>query len=144
VNIEIKNLPGEADFDPSEGIADDVIARLTARGELGDPRILVSSFHRPTIDHIRAMAPQVATGWLLGDGREIEARVQRAAELGHRAVHPHHLYVNEALVELAHAAGLEVITWTCDEPDRLRWLASTGVDAIIANDPAAGLRALGR
>ncbi len=36
------------------------------------------------------------------------------------AVHPHHPFVDEAFVARAHAAGLAVNTWTCDDPDRIR------------------------
>lgn len=144
VNIEIKNLPGEADFDDTEWVADAVVALLAERGELDDGRILVSSFHRPTIDHVHRRAPQLATAWVLAELRDPDAVISRTAELGHVAIHPHHAFVNEALVDAAHAAGLAVNTWTCDDPDRIRWLASVGVDAIVANDPAAALRALGR
>ena len=144
VNVEIKNLPGEPDYDEGESVADAVVALLGERGELGDGRVLVSSFHRPTIDRVRELAPELATGWLLLGGEAPARRVPQAAALGYRAIHPHHLVVNEELVELAHAAGVAVNTWTCDDPDRIRWLASIGVDSIIANDPAAALRALGR
>jgi glycerophosphoryl diester phosphodiesterase len=50
--------------------------------------------------------------------------------------------VNEDLVHLAHQAGLAVNTWTCDEPERIRWLADIGVDAVVTNVPAIARRAL--
>jgi glycerophosphoryl diester phosphodiesterase len=34
--------------------------------------------------------------------------------------------------------------WTCDDPDRIRWLADVGVDAIVTNVPDVALAALGR
>jgi glycerophosphoryl diester phosphodiesterase len=144
VNIEIKNLPGEGDFDDTEPVAAALVRLLEDRGELHDGRILVSSFHRPSIDRVRQLAPGLATGWLVLDAREPAPLIDRAATLGHAAIHPHHLFVSEALVAAAHGAGLAVNTWTCDDPDRQRWLADVGVDAIICNDPAAALRALGR
>jgi glycerophosphoryl diester phosphodiesterase len=52
--------------------------------------------------------------------------------------------VNEDLVIAAHAAGLAVNTWTCDDPDRIRWLADLGVDAVVTNVPDVALTALGR
>jgi glycerophosphoryl diester phosphodiesterase len=39
---------------------------------------------------------------------------------------------------------LAVNTWTCDEPERIRWLAELDVDAVITNAPDVALRALGR
>ena len=120
------------------------MALLTARGELGDGRNLVSGFHLPTIDRVHELAPGLATGWLLGFVDDMAPLVDKAAEHGHVAVHPHHVFVNEDLVERAHAAGLAVNTWTCDDPERIRWLADLGVDAVITNEPDVALAALGR
>ena len=68
-------------------------------------------------------------------GEESESR-------GHVAVHPHHAFVTPALVHAAHAAGLVVNTWTCDDPDRIRWLAAIGVDGIVTNVPDVARAAL--
>src|SRR3546814_3196986 len=53
-------------FDPTEQVAEAVVALLAERGELDDGRILVSSFHLPTIDRVHELAPDLATAWLLG------------------------------------------------------------------------------
>ena len=144
VNVEIKNWPADGDFDPGEQLAADVVALLDARDELAGGRILVSSFHQPTIDRVRDLAPALPTGWLLGVAGDLRPLVDRAAAAGHVAVHPHHALVDEALVGHAHEAGLAVNTWTCDEPERIRWLADLGVDAVITNTPDVALAALGR
>jgi glycerophosphoryl diester phosphodiesterase len=144
VNVEIKNWPEDRDFDVTERLADEVVELLSARGELDDGRMLVSSFHLPTIDRVHALAPRLATGWLLGLVESPHDLVARAADRGHVAVHPHHAFVNEDLVRVAHEAGVAVNTWTCDEPERIRWLAAVGVDAVITNVPAVALGALGR
>jgi len=144
VNVEIKNWTEDRDFDPSERLAAAVVDLLRRRGELDDGRILVSSFHLPTIDRVHELAPGLATGWLLGLVENPHDLVGRAAERGHVAVHPHHLFVNEDFVRIAHAAGLAVNTWTCDEPERIRWLADLDVDAVITNVPDVALHALGR
>ena len=144
VNIEIKNWPDDKDFDPTEQLAASVVALLEERGELDDGRNLVSCFHLPTIDRVRELAPALRTGWLLGLIEEPRDLIEQAAARGHVAVHPHHAFVTEDFVTIAHAAGLAVNTWTCDDPDRIRWLAEVGVDAVITNDPAIALEALGR
>ena len=144
VNVELKNWPADVDFDPEERLADQVVAVLDDLGRRADEHLLVTSFHEPTVERVRALAPTLPTGVLVINADEPEALVARVAEAGHRALHPHHLFVTEELVELAHAAGLALSTWTVDDPDRIRWLREIGVDAVIVNDPAAALRALGR
>lgn len=144
VNIEIKNWPGDQDFDPTNRLADDVVATLDRRAELGDGRSLVSCFHLDTVDRVHELAPRLATAWLLGLVDDPAAVVERTAVHGHVALHPHHLFVTEDLVRRAHDAGLAVNTWTCDDPDRIRWLADIGVDAVVTNTPDVALRALGR
>ncbi|MEO7371451.1 MAG: glycerophosphodiester phosphodiesterase, partial [Ilumatobacteraceae bacterium] len=47
VNVEIKNDPTEPDFDPTDSIADHVVAALTERAD--DYRWLISSFRIETI-----------------------------------------------------------------------------------------------
>jgi glycerophosphoryl diester phosphodiesterase len=142
VNVEIKNWPEDPDFDPDERLAEAVVALLRARGELEGGHVLVTSFHLPTIDRVHALAPDLPTGWLRIDA-DAEA-VAQAAAAGHRALHPHHAFVTAELVAAAHAAGLALNTWTVDDPDRIRWLADAGVDAVITNDPATALAALPR
>ena len=39
----------------------------------------------------------------------------------------------------AHAAGIAVNTWTCDDPDRMRELIEWGVDGICTNVPDIAL-----
>ena len=140
VNIEIKNIPGEPDFDETCSLADDVVALLGSRG--GHDRVVISSFHLRTIDRVKQLAPELATGFLCmldplpADG--IAAAVRR----GHEAIHPIHLLVDAALVDAAHAAGLTVNAWTVDDPDELRRLADLGVDAVVTNVPDVALATL--
>jgi glycerophosphoryl diester phosphodiesterase len=144
VNTEIKNWPDDKDFDPTEQLASDVVALLRDRGEHDDGRHLISCFHLPTVDRVHELAPSLATAWLLGLVDDPAALIDKAAEHGHVAVHPHHVFVNDEFVTRAHAAGLQVNTWTCDDPDRITWLADLGVDAVVTNVPDVALAALGR
>ncbi|HEX6570015.1 MAG TPA: glycerophosphodiester phosphodiesterase [Acidimicrobiales bacterium] len=146
VNVEIKNWPDDVDFDATLGHVDAVVAALAARPAGERARVVVSCFHLPSVDRVRALAPDLATAWLVvgppdGDPATL---VSEVAGHGHRAVHPHHAFVTAELVAAAHAAGVAVNTWTCDDPDRIRWLAEVGVDAIVTNVPDVALAALGR
>lgn len=139
VNIEIKNLPHEPGWDPTEAIAVEV-ARFAA--DRSDADLSVSAFTLATIDAVRAAEPDVRTGWLTLAGYDQLAAVANAADRGHVALHPHHEGLSAAVVEAAHDAGLTVITWTVDEPDRLRAVADMGVDAVITNVPDVALDVL--
>ncbi|MBN2622481.1 MAG: glycerophosphodiester phosphodiesterase [Acidimicrobiales bacterium] len=153
VNVEIKNWPDDVDFDVGLGIVDRVLEALAARPAAERARVLVSCFHLATVDRVRALAPDLATAWLvlgpvepLGDTTTdpVAALVAQAAGAGHDALHPHHAFVTPTLVEAAHAAGLAVNTWTCDDPERIRWLDGIGVDGVVTNVPDVALAALGR
>lgn len=154
VNVEIKNWPDDVDFDPSLAHVDRVVEVLAGRPVEERSRILVSGFHLPSMDRVRELAPDLATAWLVigpgADGRTPEgvdpvtAMVAEVADHDHRALHPHHAFVTPELVVAAHARGVAVNTWTCDDPDRIRWLADVGVDGIVTNVPDVALAALGR
>ncbi len=140
VNVEIKNDPLEPDFDPDDGIADATIAVLRERGE--DHRWLISSFRMETIDRCRRLAPTVATAWLTVDVAEGIGPLLAAK--GHRALHPFFRHLTAGAIEACHGAGVQVNTWTCDDPDRMRELASWGIDGICTNVPDLALAALRR
>lgn len=139
VNVEIKNLPTEAAYDPAMAVVPDVVEELRRRG---DPeRWLVSCFDLATVDACHALAPEIPTAFLVLDPKGAEA-VEVAAAHGHRAVHPWVPFVDEALVEHAHAAGLQVNTWTIDDPERIVELAAWGTDGVVTNVPDAARAAL--
>jgi glycerophosphoryl diester phosphodiesterase len=144
VNVEIKNWPGDGDFDESLGIAEQVAAVIAERPQAERERIIVSCFHLPTVDRVRALDPSLATACLMLGFTTVEAAVAEVAGHGHTAIHPHHSAVDAEVVKRAHDAGLAVNTWTCDEPDRIRVLAEVGVDGIVTNVPDLALQALGR
>lgn len=135
VNIEIKNDPGEPDHDPSDWVAWQVAASLARRG--GGPRWLISSFRLATVDQVRRMAPRVRTAWLtLGLDADV---IATTVAHGHAIVHPWVAALPLDALRAAHAAGLAVNTWTCDDPDRISELIGWGVDGICTNVPDVAL-----
>ena len=140
VNVEIKNWPADADFDPTMQIVAPVIESLRRRGTLH--RWLISSFSWDTIEACRALAPEIATAWLVSIVSP--ERLATIAEAGHAAVHPWEPNVTAEFVERCHAVGLAVNTWTCNDPDRLAALADLGVDGVCTDVPDVALAALGR
>ncbi len=151
VNIEIKNWPDDVDFDPSLRHVDAVVAELVARPAEERARYVVSCFHLPSVDRARELAPDLVTAWLVlgpagheGAADPVGALLAEVVDHGHQAVHPHHVFVTPDLVERAHAEEVAVNTWTVDDPDRIRYLAAIGVDAIVTNVPDVALAALNR
>jgi glycerophosphoryl diester phosphodiesterase len=135
VNIEIKNDPDEPDFDPTEWVANRVTAALSARTP--HSRWLISSFRLATVDACRRLLPSAPTAWLVGSAtRDV---VETVARHGHAAVHPWDRYLTFEAVRTAHAIGISVNTWTCDDPARLRELIAWGVDGICTNVPDVAL-----
>ena len=135
VNVEIKNDEREPDFDPTDSIADETIAHLLARDE--DERWLISSFRLATIDRCRALAPQIRTAWLVG--RTPTDAVAALTQRGHAALHPWVERLERATIDECHDAGIEVNTWTCDDPARMAELIDWGIDGICTNVPDVAL-----
>ena len=135
VNVEIKNDPEEPDFDPTEMIADETLAHLLARND--DERWLISCFRMETIDRCRAIAPQIKTAWLCDVAPPGIA--DTLVEKGHHALHPKVWFLTRESVDACHAAGVQVNTWTCDDPVRMAELIEWGIDGICTNLPDVAL-----
>jgi glycerophosphoryl diester phosphodiesterase len=139
VNVEIKNSEADPDFDANRSLADDVAALVGGRGE--EERILVSSFDLAMVDRLRAVARgRIRTAYLVvGAG---SGSIRSAAEHGHQALHPGYWSLTAELVAEARTAGLDVNTWTCDDPEAMRRLAGWGVTGICTNVPDVALEVL--
>lgn len=131
VNLEIKNDPSEPDFDPEEWVAEQTMGLLDQRGE--PHRWLMSSFRIETMDRCREIAPDIRTAWLTAIVPDDVVAILE--DHGHRILHPWYRLLGQHVIDECHAAGIEVNTWTCDEPDRMRELIAWGVDGICTNVP---------
>ncbi len=147
VNVEIKNDDTEPDFDATRSLADAVVEVLRARTDCD--QMLISSFDYATIQRVRALAPEIKTGFLIVvpelDGAQSDplgAFINRIADDGHVAIHPHRYVATAELIEAAHARNLAVNVWTVDKPEELRALSALGVDALITNTPEAARAAI--
>ncbi|HVT76147.1 MAG TPA: glycerophosphodiester phosphodiesterase [Acidimicrobiales bacterium] len=140
VNIEIKNVPIDPDFDPEERVAAGVVA-MVRRLKIAD-RVVVSSFGLAAIDAVRAADPSIPTGWLTISAYDQLQALRTVVEHGHGAIHPHHTAVTTELAYAARDAGVVINTWTVDDPVEMCRLADLGVNAIITNDVALALQTL--
>ena len=135
VNLEIKNDETEPDFDPTEWVAEQTMALLAGRGE--PERWLMSSFRIETMDRCHVLAPEIRTAWLTTVVPDDVVDVLLAK--GHVALHPWVRLLTKDVVDRCHAAGIEVNTWTCDDPERMRELIDWGIDGICTNVPDVAL-----
>lgn len=135
VNIEIKNEAKEPDFDPKESVTGRVVDFLRERGSLD--RWLISSFRRETVDKVRELMPDLKTAWLVMtlDDAELGATAKKMVDQGHTALHPWVKQLSRRMVDVFHGHGLQINTWTCDDPVRMRELVEWGVDGICTNVP---------
>ncbi|MEP6758172.1 MAG: glycerophosphodiester phosphodiesterase [Actinomycetota bacterium] len=137
VDIEIKNVPGEPDFDPQRELAVDAVHRgLDDVGFVGD--VIISSFNPLSIAASRAARPDIPTGLLTEPSVDAVAALRYAADQRHVWVLPFARRVTEAgslFPEAVHEAGLLLGTWITDDPDEAVALVRSGVDAVATNDP---------
>ena len=142
VNVEVKNLPGDADYDPAEGVAAGVVELLSRRDRRDD--VLVSSFNLESVDRVRELDATIPTGFLMLVGMDPVDAVEVAHAHGHGAVNPDvRALVGEAAaatVARAHGLGMTVNVWTVNDEDEMRRLATAGVEGVITDVPDVARR----
>jgi glycerophosphoryl diester phosphodiesterase len=141
VDVEVKNSPFEPGFDPGPGLAGDVAAAVAASPVAG--RVIVTSFHLPTVDAVRAARPELATGWLTIPGYDPVEALVAVTERGHATLAPPDVAITAEVVAAARDAEVSVIAWTVDEPERIRHLAAWGVHACVTNWPGLAVSLVG-
>lgn len=138
VDVEIKNDPREADWDP-----DDAVVAAVAAAH-ADADIVATSFNPATV--AAANRAGLRTGLLLGRGLDPAEMAAPAAETGHEFLLPHWSTLRgthgEHVVAAARRAGIEVAVWTVDDPAEMMRLARLGVGAVCTNLPDVAASAL--
>jgi glycerophosphoryl diester phosphodiesterase len=142
-DIEIKNVPGEPDFeaDREEAVEATIAAIASTRF---DGAVLVSSFNPLSIARCRELAPHLPTGLLTDRSVEADAGLMFAHGQGHAWVLPAVgavLGAPDGFAERVHAAGMRVGTWISDDPDEAVELMHAGIDGVATNDPGRILTA---
>lgn len=143
VNLEIKNLPTDPDFDPAVPPAyAQIVAAEIKRSSLPPSKLIVQSFYPPNLDVIEAdpyfddaatsfltLEPTNAGGPAFADGQ------------GYDYISPA-WPVDQAYVSEAHGLGLLVVPYTIDDAAGIKQATELGVDAVITNDPGLAREAV--
>jgi len=142
VNVEIKNNPGEAGYDPTESIS---LATATTIAEAGwSDRVIISSFSPATLDAVRTADAHLSLGWLLEWSEDPLPCVEAAVTAGYDAVHPFVTQVDAALRDATYGAGLALRVWTVNAPSDIEAMGALGADAVITDQPGVALGILGQ
>ena len=131
INVELK-----AERFPDLGLPA-AVARVLRAARAGD-RCVVSSFDGLLLAAFRAVAPEVARGLLVAEGRSWRLRAGAASRIARPgAVHAQASLVTPERAEAWRGRGLDVRAWTVDDEAEVARLSRLGVAAIITNRPAA-------
>lgn len=96
-------------------------------------RTVVISFDPGLLDKLRRLDATLLTGFLF----ETSAPnvLEEALRVGVRQILPRADLVTRELVRAAHDVGLQVATWTVNEPDQMIQLMNMGVNGIMSDYP---------
>ncbi len=119
---------------PLATFADLVIAEIEEHCASID-NLMVTSFDAQALQLVRQRRPDIATGFLFWKLAYEEA-IDIAVAAGHGTIAPWIKLLDADVVSHARNAGLDVVTWTVNEPEQVALAASLGVDMIIGDDPA--------
>ena len=140
VNLEIKNVPGDPDFDTTPAYANSVMDAVLA-SRIPRSQLLIQSFIAANLDVARQRMPGVATS-LLSIQAINEPFLQAAADRNYDFISPE-WPVSADYVRRAHGLGLDVAPFTLDTAADVRGAKRAKVDALITDDPLMAARALG-
>lgn len=141
LNLEIKNQPPDADYDPLPGFAQTVLSAIEASG-IDKSRVLIQSFWPANLDEARARGFE--TSFLMLQQGANQQAIELARDRGYDVVSPGWPTAIDPkqFVEAAHAAGKPVVPYTIDTGGEITRALEAGVDGVITNDTALGLRTL--
>ena len=140
VNLEIKNVPTDPDFDSSTAYANRVMDAVIASG-IPRRQLIIQAFLAASLDVARQRLPGVRTS-LLAIQAINEPYLETADDKDYTFISPE-WPVSADYVRRAHAARLDVAPFTLNRRADVRAARSAGVDALITDDPLMAARALG-
>jgi glycerophosphoryl diester phosphodiesterase len=96
-------------------------------------RTVVISFEPSLLEKLRKLDAGLLTGFLFET--PLENAIEKAQTIGVRQILPRADLVTRQLLSEAKDAGLQVVTWTVNEPAEMERLISMGVNGIMSDVP---------
>jgi glycerophosphoryl diester phosphodiesterase len=144
-NVETKSFPSHPELTPSPEEFVKLIDEAVKRHNL-QSRVILQSFDFRTLIAMKKMDPSIRLSALVGDPKgdamigitdHDKDFVSIGKKTGAQMISPDFHLVTPEKVAAAHAAGLQVVPWTADNPEDWQALVDAKVDAIITDDPEA-------
>lgn len=137
LNLEIKNIPTDPDYDPTPAFAQAILGAVKASGIPSD-LVLIQSFWPPNLNEAKAAGFRTS---FLTLPQTNEQGIEYATANGYDVLSPA-WPVSKSYVDRAHAAGKPVVPYTFNKADEVKAAVEAGVDAVITNDTIVAQRAI--
>ena len=115
----------------SAGLAQRAVDMIRSSGIATN--VTITSFQKAKLQETRAYAPELPTGWLVGEVSD--AVVAQARAMGLTQLCPRAGAVTPELVSRLHAEGLVVRAWGVATEDLMRQVVTAGADGMTVNFP---------
>jgi len=115
----------------SADLAQRTVDLIRSRGMAAE--VTVTSFQKAKLEETRVYAPELPTGWLVGEVSD--AHVAQARALGLTQLCPRAGTVTPELVNRLHAEGFVVRAWGVATEDLMRRVVTAGADGMTVNFP---------
>jgi len=98
-------------------------------------QLIFIAFGWETIVATKQLFPENACYWLCSSAPAVQEKMEEAAKKGLDGINLNNKIVDEKTVEQAKGLGLEVLSWTIDDPEEAKRLVKIGVTGITTNRP---------
>ncbi len=98
-------------------------------------RLIFIAFGWETILATKQLFPSNACYWLSSSAAEVSAKMSEAAQKGLNGINLNNKIIDQEMVKKAKELGLEVLSWTVDDPEEAKRLIQLGVTGITTNRP---------
>jgi len=115
----------------SAGLAQRAVDMIRSSGIATN--VTITSFQKAKLEETRAYAPELPTGWLVGEVSD--AVVAQTRAMGLTQLCPRAGAVTPELVSRLHAEGLVVRAWGVATEDLMRQVVTAGADGMTVNFP---------